>query len=215
MQKILYILRHAKTEAAAAQQDDHERALTKRGLADAQAMGEYLRQQGIRPDRVVCSTAMRTRQTWEQLFSPPLEGGAGGGVGATYSDYAVLPPPTPRLRGGRLITFPLKGGGDQVEYTDKLYLATVQQLLDVISQTPESAHSLMLIGHNPGLHQLAMQLAKEGGEALINAMALQFPTCAFAAIALDTPWRNAAQAHGVLKAFITPSEVATTTDGVS
>src|SRR4051812_24081928 len=79
--KTLYILRHAKTEPAASGQDDHKRQLMPRGREDARAIGRYLVRQGIRPKRVVCSTATRCRETWEALTSPsPLvgEGGVGG-----------------------------------------------------------------------------------------------------------------------------------------
>ena len=59
----LVLFRHAKAEAH--REDDHSRQLASRGRADAVAAREWLTQQGIAPDRVVVSTAMRARQTWE------------------------------------------------------------------------------------------------------------------------------------------------------
>ena len=44
---------------------DHERPLAERGFADAAAVGRWLDSAGIVPDRVVVSTALRARQTWE------------------------------------------------------------------------------------------------------------------------------------------------------
>jgi len=62
----LVVIRHAKT-AEPGSHPDHERALTERGHADARAMGEWLKEQGIRVDLVLCSTAVRTRETWADI----------------------------------------------------------------------------------------------------------------------------------------------------
>jgi len=62
----LVVIRHAKT-ADPGGRPDHERALTERGHADARAMGEWLKGRGIRVDLVLCSTAVRTRQTWADI----------------------------------------------------------------------------------------------------------------------------------------------------
>lgn len=59
----LLLLRHAKAEPGAPGQDDHDRALAERGVADAAAIARYLKAQGWRPDRILCSSSTRTRQT--------------------------------------------------------------------------------------------------------------------------------------------------------
>lgn len=63
----LILMRHAKTERAAASGLDRDRALTDRGRADALLMGQVLMDKGLRPDLALVSTATRTRQTWELL----------------------------------------------------------------------------------------------------------------------------------------------------
>lgn len=62
----LVVIRHAKAADPGAT-TDHERPLTQRGHADARAMGEWLKDQGIRVDLVLCSTAVRTRETWADI----------------------------------------------------------------------------------------------------------------------------------------------------
>lgn len=64
------LLRHAKSDWPDGV-PDHERPLAARGRRDAPAMGRWLRTEGYGPDQVVCSTALRTRQTWE-LVQPEL-----------------------------------------------------------------------------------------------------------------------------------------------
>jgi phosphohistidine phosphatase len=62
--RTLVLLRHAKSDWPE-NVADHERPLADRGRRDAPAMGRWLRETGYRPDHVKCSTALRTRQTWE------------------------------------------------------------------------------------------------------------------------------------------------------
>ena len=59
----LVLLRHAKSDWPDVA--DHERPLAKRGRRDAPAVGRWLGESGHVPDAVVCSTALRARQTWE------------------------------------------------------------------------------------------------------------------------------------------------------
>jgi phosphohistidine phosphatase len=63
----LILMRHAKTERAAASGLDRDRALTQRGREDALLMGRVLFEKGLRPDLALVSTATRTRQTWELM----------------------------------------------------------------------------------------------------------------------------------------------------
>ncbi|MEV4560599.1 histidine phosphatase family protein [Kitasatospora sp. NPDC049285] len=67
----LIVLRHAKSDWPDV--PDELRPLAERGRADAAAAGRWLHAHGLAPDRVLCSTAVRTRQTWE-LAEPELDG---------------------------------------------------------------------------------------------------------------------------------------------
>jgi len=63
--KTLVLVRHAKSSWADPALADHERPLNKRGRRDAPAMAERLAKRKLRIDRVVCSTALRARETVE------------------------------------------------------------------------------------------------------------------------------------------------------
>jgi phosphohistidine phosphatase len=65
MKRQLLIMRHAKADRDAAKWADYERPLNDRGNRDAPAMGRWLRNQKAIPDQVLCSPAVRTRQTAE------------------------------------------------------------------------------------------------------------------------------------------------------
>ena len=64
----LIVMRHAKAGELPGG-PDFERALRPRGLRDSAAAGSWLAEHGLRPDSVICSSARRTRQTWQQLAS--------------------------------------------------------------------------------------------------------------------------------------------------
>jgi phosphohistidine phosphatase len=72
--RTLVLLRHAKSSWDT-DEPDHERPLAPRGRRDAKAVGQYLAAQGLRPDLVLCSSALRTRQTWDQAVKGGAEGG--------------------------------------------------------------------------------------------------------------------------------------------
>ncbi|MGZ4182555.1 MAG: SixA phosphatase family protein [Solirubrobacteraceae bacterium] len=69
--KRLFLLRHAKSSWDDPGLDDHERPLAPRGRRAVMVLGEHLRDKGIRPVQVLCSSSRRTRET--------LEGVAPGG----------------------------------------------------------------------------------------------------------------------------------------
>ncbi|QBI51993.1 SixA phosphatase family protein [Streptomonospora litoralis] len=64
MTKRLIVLRHAQAEPLV-DGSDHERPLSEEGREQARAAGEYLAAGALFPDHVICSTALRTRQTLE------------------------------------------------------------------------------------------------------------------------------------------------------
>ncbi len=66
---ILHLLRHAKSDWGHAGLADHDRPLAPRGERAATLVGAYLQQEGICPDLVLCSSALRTRQTLARVLT--------------------------------------------------------------------------------------------------------------------------------------------------
>jgi phosphohistidine phosphatase len=64
VERTLVLMRHAKSDYPD-DTPDHDRPLAKRGRRDAPRIGTWLSENGYVPDLVVCSTAERTRQTWD------------------------------------------------------------------------------------------------------------------------------------------------------
>lgn len=63
----IVLLRHAKADWPDVA--DHDRPLAERGRQDAPTAGSWLAEQGINPDLTLCSTAVRTRETWKLVVS--------------------------------------------------------------------------------------------------------------------------------------------------
>lgn len=91
----------------------------------------------------------------------------------------------------------------------ELYLATASAMLDRVRRTGTEIRSLMLIGHNPGMHALALELTGNGLRRDIASMAIKFPTCALAVLTFETgDWPNVRPASGRLELFLQPRSLA-------
>lgn len=88
----------------------------------------------------------------------------------------------------------------QVEYENELYLASAGTLLARLAQLDGSVKHCLLIGHNPGLHQLSGQLSVEGETEAIRNLIMQFPPCSLTTIDCGSD----ATLGGTLRHFITP-----------
>ena len=90
----------------------------------------------------------------------------------------------------------------QFVFEDALYLASASRLLDRLQRLPEQTDSVLLIGHNPGLHQLAAALASEPA-----ALAESFPTAALAVLRVGGRWPALRLHQAKLIDFKTPKSL--------
>lgn len=87
--------------------------------------------------------------------------------------------------------------------TETLYSSGTEGYLAAIRDTPD-ASSVMLVGHNPTMEDLALGLCGHGDPALLNRLQHGFPTCGLAVIDFDGPLSDIAPESGTLHAFLTP-----------
>ena len=94
----------------------------------------------------------------------------------------------------------------QVELTPELYGADVTQLLETIrNASVTDPKRLMLVGHNPGMHELAIALAGSGDAAGRDALADNLPTAGLAIIDFDIDdWTDVRIRRGRLELFVSP-----------
>jgi phosphohistidine phosphatase len=96
------------------------------------------------------------------------------------------------------------------EPMDTLYLASAPMLLQVIRGVTDTVRSLMLLGHNPGMHDLAVELA--GGEATLRRgqhrrLADGFPTGGLVEYTVTGPWSSLTADTARIQRFLTPRDL--------
>ena len=94
------------------------------------------------------------------------------------------------------------------QFENTLYLATAEEILARVQEADDAVDSLMVVGHNPGMHHAALLLAASRATALRTRLELKYPTCALAVLHFAADhWRDLAAGEGRLVDFMTPDEL--------
>ena len=92
-------------------------------------------------------------------------------------------------------------------FTKTLYTATTRQYLHHIHGQPHPKKALCIVGHNPTIHELALQLCKEHDTSSYLKLLHGFPTGSLACLSFNTDrWQDIAPYQGILETFISPRE---------
>lgn len=104
-----------------------------------------------------------------------------------------------------------------IEPMDTLYLASATQILETLRSVADTVRSVLLIGHNPGMHDLALALAARpvvpslvsppgtlAERAALRTLTEGFPTCALAEFTVPAAWSALGPGGGRLQRFLTP-----------
>jgi len=92
-------------------------------------------------------------------------------------------------------------------YEERIYEASPGELIALLNEVPDEAGTVILIGHNPGVHGLAEILsgsADEEARARMNSRG--FPAAAFALLSFEGPWKSLEPGVGTLTDYWAPSE---------
>lgn len=95
----------------------------------------------------------------------------------------------------------------------RIYEATTDRLLAVAKSAPATAQTLMLVGHNPGLHDFAVQLTATGDIDVRERLREKFPTSGLAILdfALES-WSALHPRSGRLERFVSPKTISAATN---
>lgn len=91
----------------------------------------------------------------------------------------------------------------EIEVDDRLYGASAGELLGRLHEVPDDVGAVMLVGHNPALHDLAVDLLGGDGDQVVG----KFPTGALATLTFTGSWQALAAGHSQLVAFLKPREL--------
>ena len=129
-------------------------------------MANYMRREAVEPALVLCSTALRARQT--------------------------------------LAALALAG---EVCYEDVLYGAGAASLMARLHAVADDVGSVMVVAHNPGLHDLAVACAGEGKAGALARLRDKLPTGALVKLSFPGLWASLVPGGAVLDALVFPREL--------
>lgn len=114
-------------------------------------------------------------------------------------------------------TFSLAGpalGVVETRSEPRIYEAPAERLLGVVRETRDTVRTLMLVGHNPGMEDLAAALVGFGDRYAFARLQQKFPTAGVAVIDLDAErWTDVVPKQGRLDRFVTPKGLAAAGEG--
>jgi phosphohistidine phosphatase len=127
--------------------------------------------------------------------------------GLAVAPQLVLCSPAERTRQTLELLRPALAATATVKLEPGLYTDSAQELLDRLRAVPEAVGSVMLIGHNPGLQELALLLVSAG--AYVERLEAKFPTAALATLTIPrATWGRLSEADAELTAYVVPRELA-------
>jgi len=162
--RTLVLMRHAKSDYPDGVAD-YDRPLAPRGVLEAGLAGAWLHENLSGIDAVLCSSAVRTRQTLERT-----------GIQAP------------------------------VDYRDRLYGAKPGSMINEINQVAGDPDTLLVIGHEPTVSQVAVGLADRpvSDRKALERIASKFPTSGIAVLRIPEPWADLTLAGAALIRFHIP-----------
>lgn len=90
-----------------------------------------------------------------------------------------------------------------VAFSEKLYLASGAELLQLLCALPDTTESTLLIGHNPSVHELVGALTYDALNARDwERLRVSFPTCALAVLSFTGSWETLAPDSAMLEALL-------------
>jgi phosphohistidine phosphatase len=96
----------------------------------------------------------------------------------------------------------------EIRFEPRLYAATEETLLQVVRALPESVHSPLIVGHNPGLQQLLIALTSDDANDFRRRIVHKFPTAALAMVKLPAHrWAEIRPDSGEISELIVPKEL--------
>ncbi|MCL6729155.1 SixA phosphatase family protein [Sphingomonas hankyongi] len=117
---------------------------------------------------------------------------------------------SPAVRVRQTIDGVVEGLGKELEvqFDPELYAADVETLLTKVRALPGDAHAPLMVGHNPGLHEIILYLARDDEEGLRAKIEDNLPTAA--AVTIELPavrWDEVEPASGLIRTLILPRDL--------
>jgi phosphohistidine phosphatase len=91
------------------------------------------------------------------------------------------------------------GSSAEVRYEQTMYEASTAELLAILKETPDASDAVLMVGHNPGIEELAQSLSNR---------AVHMSTCTLATLKLNVDnWSEVAKNCGELESLVSPDDL--------
>jgi phosphohistidine phosphatase len=174
MPRHLLLLRHAKSAWDTGAVEDFERPLARRGKKDARRMGQWMHREGLKPDYVLSSPAVRARKTAYRVCRE------------------------------------LDIHNGDIHFDRRIYEAGLTTLRSVLADCPQGRHTIMLVGHNPGLAELLAWLW--GEKAALPEDGKLLPTATLARLRMPRDWTRLERGCGRMILLTRPRSLPVVSD---
>jgi phosphohistidine phosphatase len=124
-----------------------------------------------------------------------------------YQPQIVICSAARRTRQTWDLVAPELGGSPAVTFEPRAYAASAITLLYLVRELPAACPSALLVGHNPGVSELASTLLEAPGDSAPGSPGLRFPTAAVAVLEFDGDWTGLALARARLLAYTSPGDL--------
>jgi phosphohistidine phosphatase len=117
---------------------------------------------------------------------------------------------SPAVRVTETVSGVVDGYGRELrpDYDLRIYLASVSALLEIVQHADDASERLLIVGHNPGLENLALVLTHDDGNGLRGEIAIKYPTAALTEIHLPVErWSEVGEGAGTIVRFIRPRDL--------
>ena len=94
-----------------------------------------------------------------------------------------------------------------VSIKPELYGADASEILELLRTVDPQIREVLVIAHNPGLEDLAIDLAGDEDDEMVDALRTKFPTGALATFDVQVGWADLGPGHAHLTHFVTPREL--------
>jgi phosphohistidine phosphatase len=95
----------------------------------------------------------------------------------------------------------------EVRFVPRVYEASADDLLDLLRHIDRTHSSVLLIGHNPGMEELAGGLVSGGKRKALTRLDQGFPTAAVATLSLDVAWADLDWGAARLDTYVRPRDL--------
>ena len=116
---------------------------------------------------------------------------------------------SPAVRTRETLARAEEGFGESFEAVEerRIYMAETETLVELVRGASDDAGRIMIVGHNPGMHELVIVFTS-GPHELRDEAAHKFPTAALAEISFDVGrWADVAPGSGFLRSFLKPRDL--------